>query len=90
MVDQPQANPKPHPVDYIALILLTIGAAAQAANEVPAKYAGFLYALAFAARIYTKWIGSQQQAEALSDGKELGQEIVRDIEVTKAVKAEKV
>jgi hypothetical protein len=90
MVAPHQANPQPHPVDYAALGLVIIGAVSELTDMLPAKYSGLLMAVALAARIYTKWLGSRQDGEALAEGQEAGQEFQTDIAVMKAVKAEPV
>ena len=90
MVEQPQANPKVHPVDYIAFILMLISAIAMYANELPPKFAGIVMALGFFARLYTKWLGSQQDKDAVVEGEQAAIELKSDLEVLKAVKAEPI
>jgi hypothetical protein len=90
MVEQPQANPKPHPIDFLALLFVAIGAGAEMSDMLPAKFSGVLVALAVFARLYTKWIGSQQQRDALVEGKQAGVELKIDLEQIRAVKAEPV
>ena len=86
----PQANPKPHPVDWLALLMVGLGALTQFEGILPVKYVGpilFAYALA---KTYTKWLGSREQKDALDEGRELGQELQTDLEVMNAKKAEPV
>ena len=90
MVDQPQPNPKPHPVDFIALALVIIGAGAQMAGMLPAKYSGAFMVIALAARVYTKWLGSRQDKDALDEGTQLGEELKGDVEIMQARKPEPV
>ncbi len=90
MVDQAQANPKPHAIDYIALALMGIGAAAECVDMLPSKYAGVIMFLGFVARLYTKWAGSQQDKDALQDGISAGQELKQDLDVMKAKPAEPI
>ncbi len=88
VVPQPQPNPKPHPVDYVALGLLVIGAAAQFAYALPPKYSQLLTTVAFAAGIYTKWLGSQQERSAFTEGQQAGEELKTDLAVMQAKPAE--
>ena len=91
-MNQPQANPTPHPVDYIALFCLLIGAASSSglAEALPAKYAGFLYLASGLCVTYTKWLGSRQAKDALTEGQELGQDLKTDIAVMSAKPGEPV
>ena len=90
MVDQSQANPKVHPVDYAALIFVLIGAAAEMADKLPPKFSSVLVALAIAARVYTKWLGSQQEQDGLAEGRQVGAELKESVDVLTAKKADPV
>ena len=83
---QPQANPKPHPIDYLAIGLLLIAAVAQLASILPAQYSGAALALFAIARTYTKWLGSQQDQAALAQGEALGKDLQGDLSVMTARK----
>ena len=82
----PQANPAPHPIDYIALLCLLVGAASSSGivDLLPSRYAGFLYLFSGLCVTYTKWLGSQQDRNALTEGQALGADLKLDIEVASA------
>lgn len=86
----PQPNPPLHPVDWVTLVLSTIGGAAVFADMLPAKVAGVILILNSLARHYTKWLGTKLQVQALDAGVELGQELKGDLGVLNAKRAEKV
>jgi hypothetical protein len=90
MVNQPQANPAPHPIDYMALALALIGGSYMFSGSLPPKYAGPLMAVYAACKFYTKLLGSRQDRDALQQGEALGQEIQTDLAIASAKKAEPV
>lgn len=87
---QPQANPKVHPVDWLTLACVTIGAAAVFSDMLPPKFAAVLVALRVLTSTYTKWLGSQQQRDALAEGAAIGQELKEEAQVLTAPKAEPI
>lgn len=86
MSDTPQANPKPHPVDYVALGLIVLGALAEFADVLPPKFSGALMVLMVGARLYTKWLGSQTDKDALAEGTSVGADLKSDLKVIEAKK----
>ena len=89
-METPQPNPKLHTIDWIALGLAVLAAAAEMADMLPAKYEGIILGLYALSKTYTKFLGSQQQKDALAEGAAVGAEIKTDIEVAKAPKAQPV
>lgn len=90
MATEAQPNPPNHPLDYLAFVLLALSAAAEFTDMMPAKYAGITMALYAMAKLYTKWLGTQQQKDALSEGTQVGGELKADLNVAKAKKADPV
>lgn len=89
-MDTPQPNPRLHAVDWVALALAVLAAAAEMADMMPAKYAGIVLGLYALSKTYTKFLGSQQQKDALAEGASVGAEIKTDIAVMNAPKAQPV
>jgi len=74
---------KPHKLDYVALGITILGAAAELADYLPPKYAGLIMMVVAMTRVYVRLSG---QTAELQQGEALGREIKTDIAVMEAKK----
>ena len=83
----PQANPKPKSADYLAILILVVYGFAEFADMLPSKYQGLVVALAVILRVYSKWLGSKQDTDAMQDGTAMGRELRDAADIMKAKRA---
>lgn len=83
---QPQPNPKLNKVDYFEIFCVAIGALSMLADLLPSKYFGEIMILSKLLTMYSKFLGTKEQIDALQQGQELGKELKQDISIMEAKK----